>query len=622
MTKNSLIKSLGLVDVFCISSGAMISSGIFILPGIAFAQIGPAVFLSYLLAGICALVGALATIELATAMPLAGGIYFYTGRSMGPLAGTVSGLLNWSAIALKSSFAIFGMSEVLHQFFNFEPVLCGIILTLLFLLVNLIGTREAAIAQIIMVLLLFAAMGAYVVLGFPELKPSRFSPLFIPGKDYSYLFAEAAFVFVSFGGLLDVASVSEEVRNPKRNLPLGMISAIVAVAFIYVLTLIVTVGVLDPGKLAGSLTPLADAARQYYGTPGFAVITFGAMMAFVTTANAGVMAAARFPYAMGRDALIPGFFSNTYGKRKMPLPALLITGAVMVAAQLLPLEQLVSVASTVIMLSFILTNASVIILRESNIQNYRPSFRVPFYPWTPILSMGLFGVLIMELGLGAVQISLGIIILGLILYFIFGRKVNLEYALEHLIRRITRNRMPRHGLERELREIIRARDEIVSDDFDHGVENAPIIVYDKADNFDALAREICRTSDHLASQSGILADLLIRREETSSTVLTPYVAIPHLMIDGKNIFELIIVKATHGVQFPGNAAPQVKAIFFLFGTADQRNLHLKSLAAIAQIIQSPTFEKRWEKADTPEKIRDLLLLAKRNRHSSDRQQGT
>ncbi len=621
MAKNGLIKSLGLIDVFCISSGAMISSGIFILPGIAFAQIGPAVFLSYLLAGICALVGALATIELATAMPLAGGIYFYTGRSMGPLAGTVSGLLNWSAIALKSSFAIFGMSEVLHQFFNFEPVLCGIILTLLFLLVNLIGTREAAIAQIIMVLLLFAAMGAYVVLGFPELKPSRFSPLFIPGKDYSYLFAEAAFVFVSFGGLLDVASVSEEVRNPKRNLPLGMIGAIAAVAFIYVLTLIVTVGVLEPGKLAGSLTPLADAARQYYGTPGFAVITFGAMMAFVTTANAGVMAAARFPYAMGRDALIPSFFSNTYGKRKMPLPALLITGAVMVAAQLLPLEQLVSVASTVIMLSFILTNASVIILRESNIQNYRPSFRVPFYPWTPILSMGLFGVLIMELGLGAVQISLGIIILGLILYFIFGRKVNLEYALEHLIRRITRNRMPRHGLERELREIIRARDEIVSDDFDHCVENAPIVIYDKAGNFDALAREICRTSDHLASQSGVLADLLIRREETSSTVLTPYVAIPHLMIDGKNTFELIIVKAAHGVQFPGNAAPQVKAIFFLFGTADLRNLHLQSLAAIAQIIQSPTFEKRWVKADTPEKIRDLLLLAKRNRHSSARQPG-
>jgi len=109
MTRSHLTKTLGLADVFSISAGAMISSGIFILPGLAFAQIGPAVFLAYGLAGLCALVGSLATIELATAMPLAGGIYFYTGRSMGPLAGTVSGLLNWSAIALKSSFAIFGM---------------------------------------------------------------------------------------------------------------------------------------------------------------------------------------------------------------------------------------------------------------------------------------------------------------------------------------------------------------------------------------------------------------------------------------------------------------------------------------------------------------------------------
>lgn len=102
MKTTRLNKTLGLADVFSISAGAMISSGIFILPGLAFAKIGPAVFLAYALAGVCALIGTLATIELATAMPLAGGIYFYTGRSMGPLAGTVSGLLNWSAIDRKS----------------------------------------------------------------------------------------------------------------------------------------------------------------------------------------------------------------------------------------------------------------------------------------------------------------------------------------------------------------------------------------------------------------------------------------------------------------------------------------------------------------------------------------
>ena len=610
MKTTRLNKTLGLADVFSISAGAMISSGIFILPGLAFANIGPAVFLAYALAGLCALIGTLATIELATAMPLAGGIYFYTGRSMGPLAGTVSGLLNWSAIALKSSFAIFGMSEVIYQFFGIDPVCCGVVLTLLFLLVNLIGTKEAAAAQIVMVILLFATMGAYIALGFPELKPSRFSPFFAGGKGVSSLFAEAAFVFVSFGGLLDVASVSEEVKNPRRNLPLGMIGAIIAVAVAYILTLIVTVGVMEPDKLAGSLTPLADAAKKYYGTAGFSVITFGAMMAFVTTANAGVMAAARFPYAMGRDQLIPSFFSRVYGKRKMPLPALFITGAVMVCAQLLPLEHLVSVASTVIMLSFILTNGAVIILRESSIHNYRPSFRVPFYPWTPILCMILFGLLIMELGMGAVKISLLITAAGIVLYFLFGRKVNQEYALLHLIRRITRKRMPLHGLEGELREIVRHRDEIVADDFDHVVEKAREVILDKHCTFASLAADIC-SPEHSGAGSA-LADLLIRRENTSSTVLTPAVAIPHLTVEGEKTFELIIVRNQQGVKFNSHA-PNVRAVFFLFGTADLRNLHLKSLAAIAQIIQSPSFEARWDKADTPEKIRDMLLLSRRKR---------
>src|SRR5574344_1307797 len=192
-------------------------------------------------------------------MPLAGGIYYYTGRSMGPLAGTVSGLLNWSAIALKSAFAIFGMSEILYQFLGWNPVLSGIILTIFFLLVNLIGTKEAALAQVIMVFLLFLAMGAFVVLGFPELKPSRFSPLFFSGKTPLSLMSEGALVFVSFGGLLDVASISEVGKNPRRNLPRGMIGALLAVTVTDMLTLIVTVGVLEAEKLASSLTPLADA---------------------------------------------------------------------------------------------------------------------------------------------------------------------------------------------------------------------------------------------------------------------------------------------------------------------------------------------------------------------------
>lgn len=103
-----LKKELNLLDVFCIASGAMISSGLFILPGLAHAQAGPAVVVSYLLAGLLAMTGVLSIAELATAMPKAGGDYFFITRGMGPAAGTVAGLLSWLSLSLKSSFALVG----------------------------------------------------------------------------------------------------------------------------------------------------------------------------------------------------------------------------------------------------------------------------------------------------------------------------------------------------------------------------------------------------------------------------------------------------------------------------------------------------------------------------------
>ena len=105
-----LKRELKLLEVFCIASGAMISSGIFILPGLAFAKAGPGVVASYLLAGLLAIPGMLCVAELATAMPKAGGDYFFITRSFGPAVGTVSGILSWFSLSLKSAFALLGMA--------------------------------------------------------------------------------------------------------------------------------------------------------------------------------------------------------------------------------------------------------------------------------------------------------------------------------------------------------------------------------------------------------------------------------------------------------------------------------------------------------------------------------
>lgn len=610
-----LLKTLGLLDIFCIATGAMISSGIFILPGVAFEKMGPAMILGYLLAGIFACLGSLATIELATAMPLAGGIYYYTERSLGPLAGTISGLLNWSAIALKSSFAIFGMAELLYQLWGVPRIPSGIAMTIFFLLVNLIGTNAAAWAQDIMVFILLAAMGAFIVCGVPAVDPARFTPFFLDGKaNFGEVIALAAFVFVAFGGLLDVATVSEEVKNPVRNIPAGMLRGIITVTLIYVCGLIVTVGVVPGNELAGSLTPLSDAAgRTSLGKAGFWIITLGAMMAFVTTANAGIMAAARFPFALSRDKLIPAFFSRVYGRKQLPLPSLILTGAVMAAALFLDLERLVTVASTVIMLSFILTNISVIILRESGIQNYRPTFRMPLYPVLPLISIIAFLILIIQMGIGAVQIALGIIIAAVVLYFLFGRKVQLEYALMHLVARISNCRINTNGLETELRDILRSRDGIVQDDFDKLVEESSVMVIEHTvtmpELFDIVAQKM---APQLGCPAKELDEKLLIRESESSTVLNPFVAIPHLTVEGHSQFRMMLVKCAEGVEFAPEAK-QVHAVIFLFGSPDRRNFHLRALAAIAQTIQGRAFEPRWRKAHTPSQIQDVFLLGKRRR---------
>ena len=113
-------------------------------------------------------------------------------------------------------------------------------------------------------------------------------------------------VFVSFGGLTKVAAIAEEVRRPGRNIPGGMIAAATVVTLLYVLAALVMVGVLDGKTLAGDLKPMATAGGQLFGLAGVVLVSAGAMLAFITTANGGILAASRSPLAMSRDGLLPG----------------------------------------------------------------------------------------------------------------------------------------------------------------------------------------------------------------------------------------------------------------------------------------------------------------------------
>ena len=280
------------------------------------------------------------------------------------------------------------------------------------------------------------------------------------------------------------------------------------------------------------------------------------------------------------------------------------------------LEMLVKSASTVILTSYLLASISTIILRESKVQNYRPSFKTPFYPWLQIITILIFIALILDMGLQAIEISVGLILICLIIYLVYGRKSNQEYALLHLIERVMDKKLTNRGLEEELKEIIHDRDEIVKDEFDHLIEKAVVFDFDKKlqldDFFELVSSGIAKS--HKQFKTEVILQMLREREAESSTALTPLVAIPHMIAEGEKIFDIFIARSSAGIHFSATH-PTVKAVFIIIGSRDKRNLHLRSLAAIAQLIQNPDFEEKWLNAANPESLRDLLLLGERKRHN-------
>ncbi|MBU1218170.1 amino acid permease [Myxococcota bacterium] len=610
-----LEKNLTFIDVFSIATGAMISSGIFILPGIAFGKAGPAVFLSYALAGFMATLGALSVIELSTAMPKAGGVYYYVTRSMGNYSGTVSGIFSWFAISMKAAFAIFGMAAMMQLLIGGNAVTWGLVMTALFVGINILGAGEAAKIETLLVMFMLFIMFAYIFIGMPKVRVDNFAPMLPNG--FNSLIVTSGFVFVSYGGIVGIASVAEEVKNPTRNIPLGLISALVCVTLIYALMLFVTVGTMTPDNLRTSVTPLADNARGFIGKPGYIAISIAAALAFITTAIAGIMSASRFPVALSRDGLLPEVVSSINVKTKTPIISIIITGGFIAMMLLLPIETLAKSASIVIMMTNFLAAGAVLILRESRIQNYRPTFSAPLYPWLQIFSLLLFSAFIVDLGFKTLLIIAGIMLLSTAAWFFYGRRQkSSDFALLHLIARISNSSFHSPHLETELRHIIHERDEVKLDEFDDVIKNCIVLDFNEKLEYTELFHQVSiPLGDKMQIAPTVVEKLLFEREQESSTAITPFVAIPHIIIEGSDEFHVLLARCCPGVHF-NDESTDVKALFVIAGSKDRRLSHLRALSAIAQTASGEEFEKTWMAARSTSQLRDLILLSPRRRHQS------
>lgn len=615
--KPSLHKALRFPDLFSIATGAMISSGLFVLPGLAYYYAGPSAVLAYLLAGILILPALFSKAELTTAMPKAGGTYYFIDRSLGHMAGTIAGLAAWFSLSIKTAFAFVGIRvflEVLVPDVNSLGV--TLIALVFFTFLNLRGASHAGKAQIIMVFSLLLILLTFSVLGNLHTSAAKMVPFATGG--ISGILKATAMIFVAFGGLTKAASVAEEAANPKRDIPRSMMTSLAVVTFLYFTSVMVCVGTLDGNVLASSMTPLSDAAKTFAGNPGFIVLALAAVFAFLSTANAGIMASARFPLAMSRDRLIPSVIGRISSKRGTPWFSIVLTSVFITAMLFVDFVRLVKMASAMQIFLFMLTNIVVIVMRESRIHTYRPSFKSPLYPWMQIAGAAIMFMLLVMIGMEALIACSAVVLGGSIWYFLYSRKrVERDSALLHLAARIFPKELKRRdeSITRELKKVLMERDVITEDRFDKLVLDSDIIDLEKSMELEEFLNIVARTiAPSLAMEADELFDLLMERERTSPTALRPGLAIPHIIIPGTGKFTVNLARCKGGINFSDDTEP-VHIVFVLAGTMDERNFHLKALMAIAEITTASGFDELWKKCLTIQGLRDLVLLSKRRRET-------
>jgi len=610
-------KKLSLLEVFCIASGAMISSGLFILPGLAFAKAGPAAIVSYVLAGILTIPTALSKAELTTAMPKAGGDYFYIMRGFGPLFGTIAGLSAWFSLSLKSAFALLGMGAYLSLFTHLPLNIIALICCVFFIGLNLFGVKEAGKFQVLLVAGLLIILSLYVFLGLQHVETENFTPFF--GSGVNPILATASFIFISYGGLTKIAALSEEIKNPGRNIPLGMMLSLGAIIVVYASVIFVTIGVMNPDNLKQSLTPISDGAGVFGGNILVITVGIGAFLAFISTANAGIMAASRYPLGMSRDKLLPDIFQRTSTKFGSPYVAILFTGSFIIAViTFLQLELLVKVASSILIVLFMFANFTLILFRESKILSYRPKFRAPFYPYLQIIGILVGIFLLIEMGSLVVFITVIFILVGVVWYKVYAEKrasqnSALIYVLEKLVSRD--KELSTDSLLTELREIVIERDSIIQDKFHHLIRDSRILDIKEPLTMETLFSQVSEIlGEEMSVESENLYKKFLDRELQTSTVVRDGLAIPHIIIEVENFSRLILVRARTGIIFPNDRL--VHIAFILVGSSGTRgrSMHLKDLAAIAQIAGNKDFDEKWLEAKGEDELRSILLLAERYRY--------
>jgi amino acid transporter/nucleotide-binding universal stress UspA family protein len=453
-TEVRLSREMTLMDATFIGVGAMIGAGIFVLTGIAAGVAGPALILVFALNGLVALLTAMSYAELGSCYHSAGGGYLWVKEGLPQWNGFLSGWMSWFAQSVACSVYALGFGAyfdlVMHAFGMALPhwgllspqKLLAAGVAILFTYINFRGASETGkIGNLvttakIVILAVFIGFGLNAVLTRPDWREA-FTP-FLP-HGWGGVFSAMGLTFIAFEGYELIVQSSEEVKNPKKNIPRAVFLSLLIVIPVYLLVAFVALGAVRPDAMtpwdylaSQKETALVEVSKQFF-LGGGVMLLLGGLVSTMSALNATVYSSSRVAFAMGRDRNFPALFATVHKKNFTPHWGLLASLVIVVGMALsLPIEDVASAADIMFLLLFLQVNLAMIRLRKKRPDLDR-GFVTPLFPWLSIAAIGLLLFLALYMfnySPAAWGVTAGWIAVGLAVYYGYASKREVQHERE------------------------------------------------------------------------------------------------------------------------------------------------------------------------------------------------
>jgi len=432
----SLKRAIGPLGLIIMGLGCIIGAGIFIVTGVASANYsGPALVLSFVISAVACVFTALCYAEFSSMVPISGSVYTYTYVAMGEIWAWMIGwvlifeyLISASAVAVGWSSYIVGLLNsvgmILPQLITNPPGLGIINLPAFFIILLLtgvlaLGVKESARFNAVIVIINISIILLFILVGINFIKPSNYQP-FIP-YGWTGVVQGAAMVFFAYIGFDAVSTAAEETKNPQKTLPIGIIGSLIISSILYIVVAAVLNGMV-PYSLLDTAAPVTFALEEVGANWAASIVSFGAIFGLTSVLLTSLFGQTRIFFSMSRDGLLPNIFSIVHENWRSPIASVIIVGAIAsLIAAFLPLGLIIELVNIGTLSAFIFLALSIIILRRDRPDIPR-KFKCPLVPVIPILSILFSSFLIFQLSSTTLERFAISLIIGLIVYFVYGHR--------------------------------------------------------------------------------------------------------------------------------------------------------------------------------------------------------